>query len=405
MENKNKDDFAFNVHSPQHNVIPVFTEAGTRQDWIPFGKDDAYPEFILDKRLNSSVNNAIITGKKDYIAGNGIEVEGASSKYLSFLDNELDEDTVYDILPMISEDLATYGGYGLLITWTRNKRSIAQITYLDFKTIRIANAEKEGVSEGFFTSPDFKNWRRKENTPVFIPPFSKDIKNRKPQELLYVKQHRTGTIHYPLPQYIAAMKWIILDEEIATFHLSTVQNQFAPSIMINMTNGIPSQEEQDELFRQFTNKYEGSANAGKVIITYNKDKDRIPVIEAFPLNDSDERFIMLQDQISQQILTGHRITNVQLFGIQTTSKLGGSKEEILESFELLTSTVIRAMQMIVENSMNKLLKAGGITDKFEIIPFKLFKEIEEQKRLEPASPKTEDKVAAITEEIKPEDNE
>ena len=63
----------------------------------------------------------------------------------------------------------------------------------------------------------------------------------------------------------------------------------------------------EEFSKNFKKNYSGTENAGKIIITYSEGSDGKPELTAVDLNDSDERFVMLMEQIELKIASGAEI--------------------------------------------------------------------------------------------------
>jgi hypothetical protein len=105
--------------------------------------------------------------------------------------------------------------------------------------------------------------------------------------------------------------------------------------------------------------YEGAENAGKIIITYSEGVEQKPELIPIQLNDSDERFIMLQDMVEKNIVMGHEIPP-QLV-ILTPGKLGSTDErqELLTEFQ---SYYITTRQEQLEMCFNNVLSTIGFTE-------------------------------------------
>jgi hypothetical protein len=165
---------------------------------------------------------------------------------------------------------------------------------------------------------------------------------------------------YPIPDYSTAINYIDLDYQIGKFHINQVRQGFAPSFILNFGTGIPSQDEQNQWYREFQRNYKGTDGSGKIIITYSDGSDQKPELIPIQLNQSDERFIMLQDMVEKNITQAHEMP-VQLVSFQP-GKLGSSDErkELMAEFQVYY-IAIRQNQM--EEAINGLLETIGYTEK------------------------------------------
>jgi len=346
---------------------PFFEERKIKDSWITWGLDNLFPDRLLQLMNKSSKHNAILKTKAAMIGGNGFKKDGLSLTTLQFLKNVYNKYDLDEILARVSYDLEIYGSFCLNIVWSKDRKSIAQINYMDPRKVRIATYREEFECDHYWVSDDWSSIRK--NTPVLYPGFS--IKDRsKASQILYVKEYRPGCEWYGIPEYISAANWIELEWEIAMFHLSSIRQGFHPSMVINFANAVPSEEEMDSVIRRLRDEYEGASRGGKVIFTFSDSKDTAPVITPIDLNNSDERFIELNKNVTEGIFVGHRATNPNLFGVRVSGELG-NKNDLIESMQVFQAQYVDSKQQLLEQTFNRLSKINGITDKLEINKFKL----------------------------------
>ena len=95
-------------------------------------------------------------------------------------------------------------------------------------------------------------------------------------------------------------------------------------------------------------------NAGQAIISFNESKEQSPEITQIPRDDHDSYYQTLNDDITRTILSSHRVSSAELFGIATAGKLGGS-DEIVQHSEYFRKMVIQPYQKQILPVFNKLL--------------------------------------------------
>ena len=337
--------------------------------WVSFGDDNLYPQFLISLSNRSSLHASILKQKAMLIGGNGFSKLGLSPEALSFLKNVYNQDDLDQIVFKIAMDMELYGGFYLNVIWSKDKSRIAEINYVDPSKVRIAISDKPNKypqQENYWYCDDWNNSYR--HQPVLYQGFSTSNKKESSQ-ILYVKEYRPGTEYYARPEYEAGVRWIELEWEISNFHLNNVKNGFHPSMLINFPIGQPSNEESFEIVRRLRNQYAGSDMAGNVMVTFSDSKDTAATFEPINLNASDERFIMLNEQVREGILKAHRVTNPGLFGIETPGKLG-SRNELLESLEIFTQQYVIPKQRIIEKTFNWLRKINGISDELKLNVYK-----------------------------------
>ena len=362
IESKNTKVSMIKAES-QEVEAPEFKTVNNK-DYILYGVKNDFPTILKDMMNTSSLHSAILKKKADMSAGKGFEA--ASLEQKNFVNNVNGSETLNEIVYKNAYDLALYGGYCFLATWSKDKKSIARIQYIDWSKVRkvkeleddseVAIRQTEGV-EFYQISADWKQEKKEKYKPEIVQGFSTQH-NDVATQLVYVPMYRPGSEDvYPLPDYQACSTYIALDTEIASWHLNSVKNGFTPSMMINLV-GVPSDEEMKQFQRKLEDQYSGSANSSKVILTLSEDESQIPIITPLTLNDSDERYKDLANQVKEQIIIGHRASST-VVGVATAGKLGTSNE-VIEAEAMFQHNVIDQYQYLLENHFNRLMNFNGI---------------------------------------------
>ena len=319
----------------------------TGKDYIIWGLDNLYPQYLWDLYQKSSTLQAAINSCVNYILGDEIV---STLEYLN------PNDTIDDILELITKDYVLYGGFALNIL--RNKfGGIAEVHYLDFKNIRTDKKHtRYWYSEDWFKG----KWGR--TKVVEYPPFrGKDINS--PSSIYYVSNSRTTV--YPIAFWGSATVAVEAETRINEYNLNQIINGFAPSYIINMNNGLPSDEVKDEIERGFNDKFCGNENAGRMVIAYNDDKEHATSIEALPEDKNVDKYIETVKRAREVILTAFRLTP-NLAGI-VTENLGFNSEEYSQAFKLFSRTVIAPLQKKISREITRLYP----NSKFKIKPFSI----------------------------------
>lgn len=410
MKEDNKEkrvmDLGFLTFSVDVNNTPIFTEKG-RAQWVNYGDNNLYPDYLIELLNKSSKHNSIVKRKADMIAGSGWEGDE------TFIANEHGKENLNKIAFKNAYDLEVYGAYSLLVTWSKDHKSIARIQYLDLAKVRIAKdveekndaemykRQQKGV-DFYYISGDWTQVKKERYKPELFQGFTGKY-NGVDTEVIYVKDYRPGVNFYTLPDYIASVDWIELDKEIANFHLNGAKNGFTPSMAISFKSGIPSKEEQNRFHRQIQDKFSGTDNASKVFITYSENENTVPEFTTLGANDNDQRFLQLEETISQNMAIAHRIPPV-VVGVLVSGKLG-TTNELYEAESLFQRNVIDQKQFMIEETYNELANINGVEDleliKTEpLMPFILEDVIEIEEQIEDALEKREGGEAPETEEEK-----
>jgi hypothetical protein len=133
-----------------------------------------------------------------------------------------------------------------------------------------------------------------------------------------------------------------------------MQNSMMPSVAVSFTNGVPSEEERDIIYRQLDAKYSSTNNAGKWFLFFSENPETAPIITPIPNNASDAWYSQMAPQIEQTILTAHRITSPMILGIKEAGQLGG-RQELLDAYNLFLEVVIKPIQEELIDAFEKVL--------------------------------------------------
>jgi hypothetical protein len=346
--------------------LPVYKEVKGKE-YIYYGERNDYPNYLLRIYNNSAKHNAIVTGKVDYICGNGwgvkSEDEMEKAKVFGMIDKvNRKEESLNELTNKLVTDLTIFGGYYLQVIWTKATGEIAELYHVDYYKVR-TNAD----NTEFYVSD---NWIKNDNVnprPDFETYPAFDPNNTTGSQILYFKEYRAGVNTYSLPDYRGAISYIELDISIGEYHLNTINNGMFSSKLINLNGGKVSQEEEDRIEKQFQNKFSGSKNAGKFMLAFNDSKENEPSIIDLSGTELDKHFDLLNLTVQQEIFSGHKITSPMLFGIKTEGQLGG-RSELRDAYQLFQNTYVNAKQRALEETINYLYKFNDVTAKLELKP-------------------------------------
>jgi DNA-binding MarR family transcriptional regulator len=346
--------------------LPIYKEVKGK-DYIFYGERNDYPNYLLRIYNNSAKHNAIVTGKVDYICGNGwtvkAEDEMQKAKAFGLIDKvNTKEESLNEVTNKLVTDLTIFGGYYLQVIWTKGTGEIAELYHVDYYKVR-TNADNSEfyVSDNWIKNDNVNPRPDYETYPAFDP------NNPTGSQILYFKEYRAGVNTYSLPDYRGAISYIELDISIGEYHLNTINNGMFSSKLINLNGGKVSQEEEDRIERQFQNKFSGSKNAGKFMLAFNDSKENEPSIIDLSGTELDKHFDLLNLTVQTEIFSGHKITSPMLFGIKTEGQLGG-RSEMREAYQLFQNTYVNAKQRALEEVVNYLFKFNDIIADLELKP-------------------------------------
>lgn len=340
------------------SVNPILADNITRpaeiissgKDYVSWGSDNAYPLYLDSLYHDVATLKTIIDGSVDYICGDDIN----STINLGFGVGVMNRkgDTISDIITRNAYDIEKYNAFALEII--RNyEGSVAEIYACPIPYLR-TNKERNA----FWYC---ESWDKRRSEIKCFPAWRKDT--QEPHTILYVSRSREGV--YPTPIYGASVLACEIERNITEYHLNSIENGFTGSYLINFCNGQPDDDTRNQIENDFSEKFTGSKNAGRVIFSFNDSAETKTTLEKMEITEFGEQYKALSDHSRQMIFTAFRC-NPNLFGIPTESN-GFNSEEYESAFKLYNRTQIKPVQKLIVDTYAKVLPNSNVT----IVPFTL----------------------------------
>lgn len=338
-------------------TTPVIQE-NNRKQWVEYGEDNNYYQYLIDRYNGSATNNAIINGVCELIYGKGIGATDASRRPEQYA--QMISLFSKHCLRRVTFDLKAMGQAAFQVIYNEDKSAIAQVEHFPIETLRYEKMNEDGEITGYWYSKDWSQIRKKGYEPERIPAYGYGSAGDK-LEIYCIKPYRAGYYYYSPVDYQGALPYAELEEEVANYHINNIKNGLSPSMLINFNNGIPTEEERELIERRIIDKFSGTSNSGKFILAFNDNKEMQATIEPVQLSDASQQYEFLSEEASQKLMVGHRITSPMLLGIKDSSGLGSNADEIKTASLLFQNTVIRSTQELVLDAMDELLAYNDIS--------------------------------------------
>jgi len=350
----------------QAPILPRFSEVLQRVPFVYYGDDNMMPNYLITRFNNSAIHKAIVISKVNQIMGDGVVSINNPMASVNLINKK---ENVSEVMKKCALDLVLFGGYAINVIWSRDRKSIAEIYHVDFSKVRCAkiNPETDEV-EKYYHSIDWSNLKK-------FPAEEYDSFNQEegePSQILYYKAYQPNNSYYPVPDYSGALAAIEIDVNIKEFHSNNLRNGMLPSLWIDFVNGIPDEDQKRIITRALEEQYSSVNNAGRPIISFNESAELSPKITQIPASSNDGYYQAIYDDIIRTILSGHRISSGELFGISTSGKLG-TRNEIVDHSEYIRKMVIMPYQSELLPTFNKLVSLKTQTPTtFEIKPLSIY---------------------------------
>jgi len=343
-----------NVHilSLSAYTTPVIQES-KRDNWVDFGEDNDFYSFLIDRYTNSTTNSAIINNISRLVYGKGLSALDANRKpneYAQMM-SLFNKDCVRKMVI----DRKMLGQFAIQVHYNDKHDKILKAYHMPVNLLRAEKCNKDGDIEGYYYSDDWTDVKK--YAPVRYSAFgtSKDK-----VEILFCKPYAVGMKYYAYPDYQGALPYALLEEEIADYLINEVQNGFSGTRVINFSNGVPTEEQQDIISSKIKAQLSG-ARGTKTIISFNDNVETKTTIDDVPLNDAPEHYTYLSEECLRKIMLGHNVTSPLLFGVASSNGFSSNADELKNSAILFDNMVIRPMQEELLEAFDSILAVNGIS--------------------------------------------
>jgi len=328
---------------------PKFEEKKGK-NYVEFGAKNNYPNYLIELYGESPKHGAIVKGKVNYIFGKGFE--GVEQKA------NTQGETWNQIMKRAILDDELQGGYYLQIIYNTLGK-IKDVFHIEFQKVRASKDLKTFYVKNDWTASDFKEKARE--YPAFNP------NDPSGPQIFFVKQYNPKSDVYPLPSYFQGLNYIESDIQVSRHILGNAKHNFVATKLINFNNGLPQEEEQEEVESDLKKKF-ANHDGDRVVIAFNPSRENaVDIVNLGETSLTKEDFTNVNNLIMQEIFSCHQVTSPMLFGIKTEGQLGG-RSEIRDAYQIFQNTYVNERQQEHEQTFTKLMNLAGIEGEFKIVP-------------------------------------
>ena len=331
---------------------PTITESKNK-DFVEYGEDNNYFQYLIDRFLYSNTNHAIITGVANMIYGKGLDATDSNRKPNEYA--QMISIVKKDCLRKVALERKLLGMASMQIIYLNGK--VKSVEHFPMHTLRAEKCNEKGEIEAWFYHHDWANYRKGDQLKR-IPAFG--FGNGKEVEIYVIKPYISGYHYYTPIDYSGALPYAMLEQEISDYLINDVMNGFSGTKVINFNNNIPPEEKRQEVANDVKRKLTGS-RGDKVIVSFNASAENKTTVDDIPLNDAPAHYEYLSTECFEKLIVGHRVTSPMLLGIRDTGGgLGNNADEIETATRLFDNIVIRPYQLEIIEAIDEILSINGI---------------------------------------------
>ncbi len=349
------------------------------KDYILYGDSNGewsnlYPQFLIDLYYSSSITAAIVNATAEMISAEDLVIsdeedrdEEARVKLQNFMNNANSNETLHEVIKKVAFDFKLQGAFALNIVWSKDRTQIAEIYHIAVEKIRCERPDEFGKTRAYYVSGDWANTRT--NKPYRVPAFNVNDRTS-PNQILYTGLYSPNMNSYYTSDYISCNNWALIDSKVSEFHLNNISNGFTGSFMISFANGIPSADERRQIEQSLEAKFTSEKNAGKFVLTFSDDKTRVPEITSISPSDLDKQYLALQELLTSNILSGHRVTSKTLMGLDSANGFSSNADELLNASNFYLNTVVMPFQGQILKTLHKIFQVNNMDMPVQFVQLK-----------------------------------
>jgi hypothetical protein len=343
-----------NIHLLElsHYEAPVIKEA-TRENWVEYGEDNNFYQFLIDRYTNSTTNNAIINNVSRLIYGKGLSATDASRKPSEYA--QMKALFHNDCVRKLACDLKMLGQCAVQVIYTKDRKKIAQVEHVPVQLLRAEKCNEDGKIEGYYYCD---NWQdTKKFKPKRIPAFGC---SNEAIEIYFIKPYSVGQKYYSLVDYYGGLPYAQLEEDVSAYLINEVNNGFSGRTVVNFNNGVPSEEQQHMIKSKVLNQLTGTYGE-KLIVAFNNNSESRTTVDAMPVNDAPDLYSTLSEECLRKIMLSHNVTSPLLFGIASSNGFSSNSDELKDSFVLFNNLCILPFQELLLDAFEHILAFNGVS--------------------------------------------
>jgi hypothetical protein len=347
------EDKTIYVTSLSKYTTPEILEVRNKE-WVEYGSDNNYFQYLIDRFTGSTTNNAIINGIVKMIYGKGLSATNGSKKPEAYA-QALSLFKKPDLRKFIT-DRKMLGMSAFQLSYKSKK--IEMVTHFPMNTLRPEKMNDKGKIEAWYYHPNWAKRKASDETER-IPAFG--FGNKTGNEIYVMSPYVAGYDYFSPVDYVGCLPYAVLEEEISDYLINDVRNGFSGTKIINFNNGVPDEEKMKAITKDVNRKTTGS-NGLKTIVSFNANIESKTTIDDVPLNDAPAHYQYLSDECRDKLIVGHRVTSPMLLGVRETGGgLGNNADEIKTANLLFDNVVINTFQEEIIDAIDEILLVNDIS--------------------------------------------
>jgi hypothetical protein len=337
---------------PQVSVPDPLQKATYNRVYVDFGYDNMYSQYVADLTNLSPTHSAILDSKINLLNAS-LEIDDTVDIKIDLEDVDGNGTTIEDFYFEVFTNLGTFEGAYVEVIYNKAKTRIVNMSVLPFETVRVGKYNEEGIIDTVYISPDWSRKFIKRNAPKPMAVFDPENIDTDSQVII-VRTRKPNQPYYPIPSWMSAVQWILLEDDIAEYSRNSILNGFTPSTILNFHDGEPTEDDKSMMESYIKRKFTGK-NSSKFMLFFDNDRDKAVDITQMDIPDLSKYWETISPIVTEKIFTGHKIYP-SLVGVPVSNGFSSNKDELLSQYDLYLRTSILPLQKLALSILRKVIK-------------------------------------------------
>lgn len=294
---------------------------------LEYGDNNRYPQNASDQVDKSGTASICVKQYANFLVGEGFDVVGETVV-------NSDGQTLDELLAMLADDFATYGGFSVHISFNALGKP-TEYTYIDFSQMRLPVDPERDDHYYMVYMPNLGEMFKGvyEDKTIKIPRWDPDkvlsqLEEAKRPDVEFRGQvfwfSNAGPYTYPLPIYGAVIEDMETEYNMMISKKSAVSSGFSARHVMYYNDEFETDQDFDD-FSDNIRKYSGPEENGSIIVLETKKEGMIQLEKIEQSDNAEQMFRYIEESTSDSIRESFAIPPV-LIGKYPKGTLGSSKE-------------------------------------------------------------------------------
>jgi len=337
---------------PQVAVPDSLQKAMYGRPYVEFGSDNNFPQYMADLSTVSPTHASILEAKTSFL-NSKLDLDRELDYKIDLDDIDGEQGTIEDFLTDIFTNLATFEGGYVEVVYNNTRTRIVALKTIPFESVRVGRYDERGNINSVFISQDWSRKYIKRNQPLEIPTFDPNNITTDSQ-IMIIRGKKPNQPYYPIPTWMSAIQWILLEDDVVEFSRNSILNGFTPSTILNFHDGEPTEDEKDQLESYISGKFTGKGST-KFMMFFDNGKDNSVDINKLDVPNLSDYWESITPIMTSKIFTGHKIYP-SLVGVPVSNGLSSNSDELDLQFQMYIKTSIEPLQKLVLTVLRRIFK-------------------------------------------------